>query len=180
MNARQELDRLRNLEPAPRAQVFRLFDRLEGTDPAFMTGLWKGAELKTGHPMDGLLEASGWFGKRITGPEAVDPLVFRNKTGKLFRINPGLLPLSVPFGILPRSLVRRTAPDILPLLKTQKSRARIRMMEHRGATAAAMLYDQLPIVDVFRKVDDCTVLGMMDMKGQQPYFFILERVRSRQ
>ena len=37
-------------------------------------------------------------------------------------------------------------------------------------------YDNLPINDVFRKVDDNTVLGIMDLKGmKQPFFFVLRR-----
>ena len=178
MSFRDELNDLLLMEKTPRFQVFQLFDRLERAEWDYMLGLWKGRELKTDHPMDGLLEASGWFGKRITGPETVDPLVFRKNNGKLCRVNPGLLPLSVPFSLIPREFVRRAAPRIIPFLTTKKSGARIRMIEHRGIVTAAMIYDQLPILDVFRKVNDHTVIGMMDMKGQQQaYFFVLERVQ---
>ena len=39
-----------------------------------------------------------------------------------------------------------------------------------------MIYDSLPINDVFRKVDDHTVLGLMDLKGMKdPFFFVLTR-----
>jgi hypothetical protein len=39
-----------------------------------------------------------------------------------------------------------------------------------------MIYDDLPINDVFRKVDNNTVLGVMDLKGmEQPFFFVLRR-----
>jgi len=39
-----------------------------------------------------------------------------------------------------------------------------------------MIYDHLPIMDLFRKVDDNTLLGVMDLKGmQQPFFFVLYR-----
>ena len=39
-----------------------------------------------------------------------------------------------------------------------------------------MIYDYLPINDVFRKVDDHTLLGLMDFKGmEQPFFFVLNR-----
>jgi hypothetical protein len=40
-----------------------------------------------------------------------------------------------------------------------------------------MIYDQLPINDSFRKIDDNTVFGAMDFKGvPQPFFFVLRRV----
>ena len=39
-----------------------------------------------------------------------------------------------------------------------------------------MSYDQLPINDVFRRLDDATVLGAMDLRGSKaPYFFVLRR-----
>ena len=36
-----------------------------------MIGTWHGAEVPTGHPMDGLLEASGWWGKQFIDAETV-------------------------------------------------------------------------------------------------------------
>jgi hypothetical protein len=39
-----------------------------------------------------------------------------------------------------------------------------------------MIYDAKPINDVFRRVDDDTVLGLMDYrKWGRPYFFLLHR-----
>ena len=39
-----------------------------------------------------------------------------------------------------------------------------------------MIYDQLPIIDVFRRIDGTTLLGLMDMRAlPQPYFFVLTR-----
>lgn len=41
-----------------------------------------------------------------------------------------------------------------------------------------MIYDQLPIIDVFRKVDDQAVMGVMDIKGapaEGHFFFVLYR-----
>lgn len=65
---------------------------------------------------------------------------------------------------------------LMPLLSTRKPRARLRMTKYRGKSSATMIYDQLPINDVFRKVDDNTVLGAMDLKGiERPFFFVLRR-----
>ena len=62
------------------------------------------------------------------------------------------------------------------LMKTEVSQARLRMMEYRGKVTATMVYDYLPINDSFRKIDENTVLGIMDYKSYpQPFFFILER-----
>jgi hypothetical protein len=42
-----------------------------------------------------------------------------------------------------------------------------------------MIYDQLPINDVFRRLSDAAVLGAMDLRGEtQPYFFVLRRDNS--
>ena len=42
-----------------------------------------------------------------------------------------------------------------------------------------MIYDSLPINDVFRMVDEDTVMGVMDRKGEeQPFFFMLRRERQ--
>jgi hypothetical protein len=50
------------------------------------------------------------------------------------------------------------------------------MTEYRGKLSATMIYDQLPINDVFRKLDDNTVLAVMDNKNiKDPFFFKLIR-----
>ncbi len=50
------------------------------------------------------------------------------------------------------------------------------MTRHRGKVSATMVYDNLPIHDVFRKMDADTVLGIMDLKGlKKPFFFVLRR-----
>jgi len=50
------------------------------------------------------------------------------------------------------------------------------MVEYRGKVSAAMVYDRQPIIDLFRKIDENTVLGMMDYKRmERPYFFRLSR-----
>ena len=62
------------------------------------------------------------------------------------------------------------------LLRTTKPKARLRRMEYRGVVSATMIYDALPILDIFREVDQATLLGLMDLRGMpQPFFFILRR-----
>ena len=42
-----------------------------------------------------------------------------------------------------------------------------------------MIYDQLPINDVFHRLSDDTVIGAMDLRGSsRPYFFVLRRDES--
>ena len=88
------------------------------------------------------------------------PLLFRGPGGGIQRVAPN--PLAI------RSLRRLPflkAPFWKPalqfstgLLATQQSQARLRMVECRGQVSAAMIYDNLPIIDCFRRIDgvvDC-------------------------
>ncbi len=144
---------------ADTGEACRLFDALEPVGPHELFGTWKGRELPSGHPLDRWLEKSGWYGKAFHSAEHVDPLLFHNPFGKPFPLHP------FPPGL------------ITNLLGGARGAARLRQMEWRGKTSAVMVYDQLPIQDHFRKVNEDVLLGMMDCKGmKQPYFFLLARV----
>ncbi|MUG97266.1 DUF4334 domain-containing protein [Scytonema sp. UIC 10036] len=161
-----------------RERALQLFDALEPVNLDFMSGRWQGSGLHTDHPMDGLLESSNWYGKEFIDPESVHPLLFLNGQGKIFQVAPH--PTLMNWVLkLPRPKNNSLKPLlglINSLLKTEKTQARLRMMEYRGKVTATMIYDYLPINDYFRKVDENTVLGIMDYKNlPQPFFFILKR-----
>lgn len=162
------------------AAALALFDRLEPVDTTFMIGAWRGEGFPTGHPLDGVLEACHWRGKRFDSAEDVQPLVFDSLTGGPLRLNPSLMmpgmTLAAKLPLFKNAAVGRLFQTVMPLLATRRSRARLRMTEYRGKTSATMIYDSLPIHDVFRRLDDNTVLGVMDLKGMaQPFFFVLRR-----
>jgi len=160
------------------AEAFELYDSLESIDTEEMWGLWKGEELSTGHPFEGLLTASKWYGKKFVSKEEVYPLLFERKDGSLYAGNPGLIPMTLPFDKIPSRLVSRVIPLIRPVFKTKNSGARLRMVDFRGKASASMVYDQKGIIDIFRKVDDNTLMGIMDIKEMatdKSYFFILRR-----
>jgi len=172
-------DRLAALEPAcSLAEALALYDDLAAVATTEVRGTWRGRELRTGHPMDGLLEATGWYGKRFDDDESVHPLLFSTSSGDVVSVDPRKVPMGlagrVPVGAVARA---RFAVDLLrPALRTRRPRARLRAVEHRGVVTAAMVYDHLPIIDVFRRVDDDTLLGLMDLRTHpQPYLFILSR-----
>ncbi|HMQ49338.1 MAG TPA: DUF4334 domain-containing protein [Saprospiraceae bacterium] len=155
-----------------------LFDQLEIVSVEEMIGQWIGKGIATNHAMDGMLETYGWYGKIFENTEKVHPLLFLDNKGKLFKVNPALLPFSLALKWkLPQSaLMRQLFLLFRPLLRTNRSKARLRLTTFRGKTSATMIYDHLPINDIFRKVNDHTLLGCMDMKGmEQPFFFLLER-----
>ncbi|MEU4340743.1 DUF4334 domain-containing protein [Nocardia sp. NPDC023852] len=173
--AANELNAL-NIRTAAEAWV--LFDRLPAARvEEITTGRWRGDELPTGHPFDGVLVASGWYGKQFDGPDDVHPLLFTAR-GTVFPVDPRRIPLGLA-GRVPLSGVRamrRMLPYLRPALRTRKSTARLRDIEYRGVASAAMVYDHLPIIDHFRRADEHTLLGVMDLRGMtEPYFFILRR-----
>jgi hypothetical protein len=141
-----------------------------------LTGFWRGRAVETGHATDGLLRASSWIGKDFLAADDVHPLVHDGAFGR-YRLNPGLVPLGLARGLgLARLPGTRAAFRVVGLLlATRRPRARLRMIDDRGCLTAAMIYDQLPIIDVFRRVDGDTVMGRMDERGQPPAFFVLAR-----
>jgi hypothetical protein len=167
--------------PAPimtRAEALAMYDGLEPVDVSFMIGRWHGEGLPTGHPMDGLLEAYNWYGKEFVDADTVHPLLFTDSNGEIYKVNPGLMPMQLA-GRVPgnKSWPARKAFQLMqPMISTSTSKATLRLTEYRGKRSATMIYDQLPIHDSFRKLDDNTVIGVMDCKGMdQPFFFKLFR-----
>ncbi|MBO0854036.1 MAG: DUF4334 domain-containing protein [Nocardia sp.] len=161
------------------AEAWAIFDGLPAARVRdVVVGRWRGAELPTGHPMDGSLTESGWYGKQFDGPDDVHPLLFSDERGDIFAVDPRRVPLSLA-GKLPAHWlrpVRNRLRLLAPALRTGKPTARLRDIEYRGVVSAAMIYDHLPIVDHFRRVDETTLLGVMDMRGlAEPYFFVLRR-----
>ena len=67
--------------PTTSDEVLNVFDDASAVDPDFMFGTWHGAELPTGHPLDGLLAASGWWGKQFVDADTVHPLLFPKDGG---------------------------------------------------------------------------------------------------
>ena len=159
-------------------EALDLFDQLETADIDFMLGRWQGAGLHTDHPMDGLLEAANWYGKEFVSPECVHPLLFLDGKEETFKVSPSpdMMKMALRLPIPKSEAATPVYTFFSSLLKTEKSQARLRMMEHRGKISATMIYDHLPIHDVFRKVDENTLLGLMDYKAaEQPFFFVLRR-----
>ena len=152
-------------------EAYAIFDSLPPTSVEKLIGTWKGAEFPSGHPNDGLLAESGWFGKRFTDADTVDPLLFYKADRKTY------------FVADPLKKFRASANGVKDIASVQKEietsepTARLRLAEYRGQVTVAMIYDQAPIIDYFHQVDDDTLLGAMDRRGDKgTYFFVLRRV----
>jgi hypothetical protein len=156
-------------------EALSLFDALPPVGMDEMIGRWRGFEISTGHPFDGLLEASGWYGKHYVGPNEVHPLVMRGDD-KLFALDPARVPLwlapHVPRGRWIGWCLRR----LRLLFATKRYTARLELLPYRGRQTAAMIYRDKPIIDHFARLDAQRVLGLMQLAGvTSPYVFVLER-----
>ena len=159
-------------------QALELFDRLEPVEIDFMLGRWTGSEIPTGHPLDGLLEASNWYGKEFIDGDNVHPLVLSKQSGRTYKTTPMMLMMRLGMNvpIFKQPFMKPLNGFVTSIVSTNKSKARLRMVDYRGKTSATMIYDWLPIHDHFRRFDEQSVMGLMDFKGQEnPYFFLLMR-----
>ena len=157
-------------------QALELFDSLEPVDIDFMIGRWWGEGYHTGHPNDGQLEALHWYGKLFESSEDVHPLLFLNRHGEIVSLDPGAMASGGEQSGPPSNTSVKIFQLMMPLLTTSESRARLRMTEYRGKVSATMIYDQMPVYDIFRKLDDNTVFAVMDNKTiKDPFFFKLNR-----
>jgi hypothetical protein len=161
------------------ADALAFFDSLPAVGLDEMIGRWRGSGLPTGSPLDGLLEAYGWYGKEFIGVETAHPLLFRARGGRPRPVDPALIPLGLLrdyAGLAHLGLLRTAFGGIRPFLYTNRPKARLRTVQHRGLDTAAMIYDSLPVIDFFRRVGNDVLLGAMDMRGlAAPFFFVLQR-----
>lgn len=128
----------------------RIYDALEPVDCEDILGPWRGGDLDTGHPVSQSLTQMGWYGKTFRAVDDVDPLVCSNKAGERYADR-----------------------------ETMGSGASLWMVAYRGKVSATMVYDERPVLDHFRRVDDTTLLGVMNGKRVlskgRPYYFYLQR-----
>jgi hypothetical protein len=90
-DAAPAIDDLLPTVPSTTDEALAMFDAAEPIELDFMIGTWRGAELPTDHPLDGLLAASGWWGKQFVDAETAHPLLFRAGETR-WAMNPGLVP----------------------------------------------------------------------------------------
>ena len=176
-DAARWLDRHRG--GATPADVLAFADRLPGVAVEEMTGRWRGSELPTGSPLDGLLTAYRWWGKEVLDADTVHPLLFADRAGRPRPVQPAPAPLTLlrrAPGLARSRPARLAFTAARPLLTTRRPAARLRTVVHRGVPTAALVYDRLPVVDVFRRVGPDLLLGLMDLRGlPDPYAFLLQR-----
>jgi hypothetical protein len=158
------------------------FQGLLPVEPHEMIGLWTGRGIPSGHPLDGVLENLGWFGKRFSAQMRVDALLFRQGEKRLVAIDPAWIPLRLALRfhkIGKTRAARNLFSYLLRRLRAKGPVASFKALSFHGVTSAAMIYDMQPIVDHFRKIDDNCVMGAMVIEGDDRiYFFELKRVEE--
>lgn len=149
--ARARFQELREKDgPVEPAELDSLWAALVTVRPEEILGEWKGGEFRTGHPLDGMLDEAGWYGKTFTSVHDAKPLMCRNEAGELYSNR-----------------------------ELGQGEASLWTVEFRGEPTATMVYDGRPVFDHFKRVDDATLMGIMNAKGvpaEGPfYYFYLER-----
>ena len=169
-----------NIEKMTQKQALEFFNSLDTVAPDELWGTWVGGEIETGHPMDGMLTAVGWQGKTFIDMENVHPLLYKiGKNGKVKYADVAKLPIAT-FMSWPRPLIKAIFPFVAPFVTTKNSCTRLREVMHEGKLSATMVYDEIPMLEIFRRIDDNMLLGLADMKSVPDakfYFTLKDRVQ---
>lgn len=116
-----------------------------------MIGEWQGDGFNTDHKLNAALKEARWFGKTFNSRADVKPLICLDADGNKYS--------NVDLG---------------------NGEATLWLEEFRGEITATMVYDGQPTHDHFKRIDDNTVMGIMNGKfalnGGRLYYFYLERL----
>lgn len=166
------------------AEALAYFSQLASLSPPELIGLWQGKTLETGHPLDGVLEALGWYGKRFHADRRADALLFSTGSRRLVPIDPKRIPLQLVLrfhSLAQRQWCRNLFDYALKGMWAGGTVASVRVAEFAGQQSAAMVYDSQPIIDHFRRIDADRLMGVMVIEGRgDHFFFMLERAEELQ
>ncbi len=146
-------DALRAAQPADTDDLDALWADLTPVTVQEILGPWRGGDFTTGHIASTVLERARWHGKTFVSALDAKPLICRDDEGELYS----------------------------NLKAGGDGEASLWPVEFRGETTATMVYDRMPVFDHFKKVDDATLMGIMNGKLQAAfgvsdlYYFWLER-----
>ncbi|KAL4950103.1 hypothetical protein BDW69DRAFT_187690 [Aspergillus filifer] len=151
----ETLTLIRHSKPITPLSATQLFNSLPPVPASSLLGSWTGTCALTNHPGTEALADVRWIGKDFHSFEDVDPII----------VSP---------------------PDAggsgKRVVNSFMGKARVWEIKYNGVVSAAMIYNDKPIIDYFRRVDKRTVMGVMDSLGDAAdhgLFFILERFEGR-
>ncbi|KAF2135760.1 uncharacterized protein K452DRAFT_238736, partial [Aplosporella prunicola CBS 121167] len=136
-------------------ELLDLVDSLPALNPMELLGEWSAGSFNTRHPAHGWLRSINWVGITFRSVDDVEPIVVAAQT----RDGPG-------------KGHRRKWLD-------EWGNAEVIEAKYRGVVSAAMVCDNHPVVNHFRKVTDNVVLGIMSAKMYRHaglFFFYLTRL----
>ncbi|MEU6767781.1 DUF4334 domain-containing protein [Streptomyces sp. NPDC046853] len=138
--------------PVDPAELHALWADLEAVEASSILGSWKGFAFSTGHPVEQMLARSHWHGKRFIALDDAKPLICRARDGSLYSDT-----------------------------TSGHGEASLWNIEFRGEVTATMVYDGMPVFDHFKRVDETTLMGVMNGKastvsaGGHLFYFALEK-----
>lgn len=146
----QFFERVSSQEVSSPADLDEIWAALPTVTVDEILGDWRGGELPSGHPMDGQLAVVGWHGKWFRSWHDVAPMVCRDADGNLYSNK-----------------------------EIGKGEASLWEVAFRGEVTASMVYDGQPVIDHFKRVDDDTLMGIMNGKTSlvrdRHFYFYLQR-----
>ncbi|MFJ2738285.1 DUF4334 domain-containing protein [Streptomyces sp. NPDC087440] len=155
---REWWDALRNAAgTVDAAELDALWADLATVDATSVLGSWRGHAFRTGHPVERVLARSRWHGKRFAALDDAEPLICRADDGSLYSDT-----------------------------TSGRGGASLWNVEFRGEVTATMVYDGMAVLDHFKRVDDTTLLGVMNGRAAAVsdsghlFYFALERESPRE
>ena len=133
---RQRFEDLRSAESVEPADLDALWADLATVTVDEVLGAWRGGDFATGHLASEVLEKVRWHGKRFVSALDAKPLLCRGDDGELYS--------------------NQAAGG--------GGEASLWPVGFRGEVTATMVYDRMPVLDHFKKVDDDTLMGIMNGK----------------
>ncbi|MEV1007308.1 DUF4334 domain-containing protein [Streptomyces sp. NPDC049881] len=152
-DARNRFQQLRALRDGVSSdELDRIWAGLDPVPAGDILGRWRGEGFATGHALNGTLACCRWYGKSFNSLSDAKPLICYDENGELFS--------NVALG---------------------RGEASLWNVEFRGEVTATMVYDGRAVLDHFKRVDDVTLMGIMNgdaefvLHNGRHFYFLLER-----
>jgi hypothetical protein len=151
------------------ADVTVVYDKLKPVSLETMLGEWTGGDFDYGHPARQVSLDLRWAGKVFRSENEVDPIIVYDDSGE--RV------WNKDYG---HAVVGLLFLNIVLFIACHLTWPQLREVKYRGVISTAMIYDNFPIIDHFRYVNDDMVAGAMDTKMYGDvgmYYFHLTRMK---
>lgn len=163
-----ELKNLTNLE------MGKYFENLEMVNFNELKGIWKGYEISTTHAMSGALSKINWEGKEFVSKDEVYPLVMKINN-RFLKVNPRFLPINkMTIKLVNIKVLRLFIPYYYKLIKSNRPHATIESYDVNNINTCSIVYNDLQIIDVLKKIDQNMIIGQMNTPYfEEKYYFLL-------